>query len=463
MGKGNVKKPAGNKPATTTQAPTTTAEISMRAKKKKKGKKGKGKKPAGKKPAAKKPATTTQAPTTTVEAFDGPEEVTLVFTIEPPPVTNLTEPENTTMSYNDLNVAMAQLTTAFQDGSMGSALGLNLTSVEMQAPIHVPSLDDLQCNGAFPQEEDPEGECYFGPEENVQSGTSWADASQANASALLEASLEFDTLAVPETLVLVTEPNGAFEMMPFSQQPKLYLLDSDGKFVNVVGGDADPWIVTATVASGPGGNVVNNVTAPFLGGFATFENLAIDLGGSDYILGFSITYPDTVTISSVNSTSFDVGGRPLSIKITAAPDLTPAGLNFSMAVTVWDDALDAAADQAITDGLSGLQCTISLVGATTEISGSLINSSPVGGLFSYDDGGDFLEMDSVTMNVHDWPKSGLAKKASTAFSYTGEAQYVADILSAFQAVLAEANSTAPAGRRKRFADNAFKFNMKEEL
>merc|ERR1712080_452180 len=89
MGKGNVKKPAGNKPATTTQAPTWDVDITMRAKKKKKGKKGKVKKPAGKKPAAKKPATTTQAPTTTVEAFDGPEEVTLVFTIEPPPVTNL--------------------------------------------------------------------------------------------------------------------------------------------------------------------------------------------------------------------------------------------------------------------------------------------------------------------------------------------------------------------------------------
>jgi hypothetical protein len=116
----------------------------------------------------------------------------------------------------------------------------------------------------------------------------------------------------------------------------------------------------------------------------------------------------------------------------------------------------------------------------TEITGSLINSSPVGGLFTYSDliiadsgdditvkaicgdGGDFLQMDSVTLNVHDWPKNGLAKKTSIAFSYTGEAQYVADIFTAFQAVLAEANSTAPA-RRRRFADASLTFNMKEEL
>merc|ERR1711881_329187 len=110
--------------------------VSMRKKKKKGGKKKKPSKKPAKKPATKAP--TTQAPTTTeyVEPFDGPEEVTPVFTIEPPPVTNLSEANsNSSMSFNDLNVAMAQLTAAFQDGSMGSALGLNLTTVEMQAPI----------------------------------------------------------------------------------------------------------------------------------------------------------------------------------------------------------------------------------------------------------------------------------------------------------------------------------------
>ena len=102
------------------------------------------------------------------------------------------------------------------------------------------------------------------------------------------------------------------------------------------------------------------------------------MAGDDYIIEFAVTYPDTVTIAPVNSTAINVGGRPLSVKITEYVEMFPAGLVFNTTVSVWDDALDEAADVTITAGLAGLECTISLVGAATEITGTLSMSAPVG-------------------------------------------------------------------------------------
>ena len=95
------------------------------------------------------------------------------------------------------------------------------------------------------------------------------------------------------------EPSLENEMMPFSVQPSIFAVDTDDKFVPVVGSSADPWIITVSLVNMTA-NLINNVTCEFKGdGLCTFENLAIDTMGSGYILDFEITYPTTVTIPSV--------------------------------------------------------------------------------------------------------------------------------------------------------------------
>merc|ERR1719323_2924547 len=61
------------------------------------------------------------------------------------------------------------------------------------------------------------------------------------------------------------EPGNAFEMLPFGVQPVIYAVDQDGKYVNEVGGEADPWLVTASVSNGTG-LLINNITCAFKAG-----------------------------------------------------------------------------------------------------------------------------------------------------------------------------------------------------
>merc|ERR1719376_998919 len=212
--------------------------------------------------------------------WDSSEDIVLEMTIEPPPLTNLSESTTVgggqAMNITELKGVVSDLTNKFQDGSIGNALGLNVTSMATNEPIYVPTAEDMVGLDCIPQDDDPDAYCYFGPEDNAVTGVSWAEASQANATARLEENLKETSLQQPVALRISTmEPFAGFEMTPFATQPALFMVDQDDKYVTEVGTEFDPWVVTAALVDGEG-SLINNVTCNFIGGMCQFENLAID-------------------------------------------------------------------------------------------------------------------------------------------------------------------------------------------
>ena len=284
-----------------------------------------------------------------------PENVVLEITIEPTPLQNLNDTAE--ISYVELKNIASTIANKFQDGSISAALKMNITKVEINEPIYVPSDEDILCPGSFPQDEDPMGECYFGPEENKLTGTPWSIASQLNATIRLKENLRLAELAVPVALKIMTEPSQAFEMAAFGVQPNLYTVDGAGKFISDLGMDSDPWIVTASKLSGDG-DLINNVTCAFFKGYCEFKDLGIDTMGYNFTIQFEITYP-IVAINPVSSEKIPVGRRPLSVKFTSIPSLQPQNTSFSATVGIWDDALDLPVDSNSAPK-SAVSCTVEL-------------------------------------------------------------------------------------------------------
>jgi len=320
--------------------------------------------------------------------WDNSENIVLEMTIEPPPLANASETTTVsgtpTMNYTELLGVVSQLTNGFQDGSIGGALGINVTSMATNEPIYVPQPEDMVGLDCIPQDEDPEGECYFGPEDNTQDGVSWAEASQANATARLEENLRESSLQKPVALKISTmEPFQGFEMTPFTEQPALYLIDQDNKYVTEVGTEFDPWEVTATLTNG-NGLLVNNVTCYFaVGGLCTFENLAIDAMGENYTIQFEVTYPTTADVVGIETQPFNVGGRPLSVKFTGLNTLNAEYQPFTAVVNIWDDALDEPAGGAVAP--PAVSCSVTLVGATGVQLEGTTEVPVVDGVASFDD------------------------------------------------------------------------------
>jgi len=365
------------------------------------------------------------------------------------------------MEIGDLKTAMADLSNGFQNGSIGASLGINVTTMAMQEPIYVPTAEDLppQC---IWQDEDPLADCYLSPEDNGQDGIPWSEASIANATAKLEESLAVKELKVPKKLMVMEEPGDAFEMLPFGVQPIIYAVDQDGKYVNEVGAEADPWLVTASVSNGTG-MVVNNITCAFKAGLCQFENIAIDTMGHNYELTFSLSYGSD-SVEDATSAAFDVGGRPLSVKFTDLDILNAEGAPFSAVVAVWDDALDMKA--ALDVAPLTATCTISLspdaVAAGAELSGvtevavvdgeanfsELEVTGEVTGsqlMVSCSDADDFSHNGtSGDFNVHRYPRTGNLKETNQKFSFKGDGQKLKNVIAA----MGEFIQVAVAGVRK---------------
>ena len=133
------------------------------------------------------------------------------------------------------------------------------------------------------------------------------------------------TPTVPTELVIGSQqPFTANEMASMDPKPTLYMRDENGDTVSQVGSSSDPWIVTASIASGPGA-LANNVTCAFEQGLCAFGDLAIDTEGGDYSLSFELTHPTDLDtpIPPVVSYPFDVETRILSSEFTHLDILVP--------------------------------------------------------------------------------------------------------------------------------------------
>ena len=180
------------------------------------------------------------------------------------------------------------------------------------------------------------------------------------------------TPTTPTELVIASQqPFTANEMHSMDPKPALYMRDENGDTVNVVGSSSNPWIVTASVASGPGA-VANNLTCTFEQGLCVFGDLAIDTEGGDYSLSFELTQPTGLDtpIPPVVSDLFDVGARILASEFTELDTLVPVNQTFNATVSVWDTALDTEAD--VTRVPANITCSLVLLGAAgVELMGTL--------------------------------------------------------------------------------------------
>eukprot|EP00088_Acartia_fossae_P014166 TRINITY_DN17558_c0_g1_i1.p1 TRINITY_DN17558_c0_g1~~TRINITY_DN17558_c0_g1_i1.p1 ORF type:complete len:632 (-),score=102.60 TRINITY_DN17558_c0_g1_i1:124-2019(-) len=383
------------------------------------------------------------------------ENVVLEITIEAPPATGINDTLG--IDYSGLLDVTSQLTNAFQDGSLGSSLALNLTSVEINEPIYVPTEASLSSAlSCIPQDEDPSAECYFGPDQNTLTGIPYSEATQALAAERLEENLKSSSLQVPSELKIMTQPSQAFELKAFGSQPKLYTVDQDGNMVAELGTENDPWIVSAALSAGSG-SLINNVTCSFKNGYCEFEDLAIDTMGSGFTIDFEITYPTTASLGVATSDAFAVGGRPLNVKVTAIPTLQPKDQPFTVNVTLWDDALDQPAGSDKIPA-TPVTCDLLLFESTQGVLSGTTSAEMTDGVATFDDltidnieegiylgaycedTGDFYKVAmSQRFNIHSFPETGMLQETDTGFTYKGSAQYIEPVLNAFESLM-EQNS-----------------------
>ena len=230
-------------------------------------------------------------------------------------------------------------------------------------------------------------------------------------------------------------------------KPAVYVIDTDGKAVTVLGDPADPWLCTATILSGPaGGKIVGNTTTPFVDGIAAFGEMVVDQAGDDYVLEFSVTYPTTASLTSVQSMPFSVGPRPLGLRYEDEPPLRKENTTFEVVALIWDEALDAEASSSVLAGITW-ECSISKINGAGNLTGTTDITVSAGSKAKFDDlaltspGVNFdLKVDcfspelsttvmaiSLPFHVHSYPATGMLRKTVTGFKFSGRFSQVGSI------------------------------------
>jgi len=358
------------------------------------------------------------------------------------------EPEGY-LNYDMLQNVQAQVTNAFQTGGI-ELEGIAVGELSMEEPL-------------VPPEAPPP---YEGADARAEVTELTFAEQQALANEELLSTYEERTVPVPTSIHLTeSSPEDVQEMLVMNAI-QIYVKDDAGKLVTVLGDESDPWEVTVSVINGPG-NVLGNITVPFIGGLATFDGIFVDTMGSDYKFEFTVTYPTTTTILPVESNMFSVAGRPLGLRFNDFNILQPQNQSFSINASIWDEALDQEADwYVLLEGVGNYwECTATLnngnFSGTTEV--SLV---PGEGLVAFDD----LIIEEMSLNnimtiecfgnntsttvmatselfhIYDAPTTGLLTQINTDFTYNGKISIIQPILDAFSSSMGTIECTGcPAG------------------
>ena len=370
------------------------------------------------------------------------------------------------LDYEALAAVSATLVNAFQTGTLdisqgdgGAIEGMNITGLGLEQPI------------APPEAPPP----YEGPESRAEvTELTWAEQVALNNSIALQ-EYEAKAFDVPEALAVANEPEDAAEMQVLPTAVRVYARDAKGKMIAELGDASDPWKCTVSVLSGPGGDVMGTTEVDFVAGIATFDDIYMDQAGADYILQFEVSYP-TTTLTGAQSLPFSVSGRPLGMLFTSEPVLVAQNTTFAVTATIWDQALDLAAESSVLSAFIW-DCTATLangiLSGTTEISVAAGQSEVTfddltveqPGL-SYDidiicittDGNQTLTAEGAPFHVHDFPETGMLRKTETKFTFKGPLKKVEDILASYVPAMGSVTCEGcPAGmvggRRKRSAEN----------
>ena len=270
------------------------------------------------------PLPTSSPPVNPNAPTESPTSTTTSTTTAPPVI------PSDILDYTKLVTIVSKVTTLLQTGKLSDAIGVEVTSMTASKPID-------------PPEPEP---AYTSPEErSVVLDKTFAQQSLEADQAKLEELNSVDDVVIPKNLVIGRQIYDVYEMAKAEFPAYVYLTTEAGDRVEVVGGEGDPWLVTASLVTGPeGAELVNNVTVPFEDGFANFTDLAFSKMGEGYSIQFSLTYPDGMTIAPVTSQLFNVGPRPLGVKITGLTEQVPDETELNVTFVIHDLGLDTTAD-----------------------------------------------------------------------------------------------------------------------
>jgi len=373
------------------------------------------------------------------------------------------------MDFDALSKIQSKIATTFQKGDLSSALNVTVSRMKMEDPIP-------------PPEEPP---AYTSPEERGQVlETTYAEQVAQENEAKLKSLTEEKNYDVPTNLVLGRQPYDALEMTSLIFYPYLYVTNATGDQLTVVGNDADPWRVTATLKSGPAGATAEGTkTVPIIGGFANFSSLFFSHEGDNYLLTFAITYPD-VTIAAVDSIPFSVGPRPLGVRFDTIDSLIPNADVLNATFNIWDEGQDIAATPEVL-GNQTWECyltfsrsvPVKLVGSTNHditqggssagmfairFEGSAVNvqfvatcSSPESGRTVTGTSNSFIVFPGAASSV------GLLRRTSIGLKYAGPYEVIKPVVDAFNTELGtlECDGCPDSGRRKRSVAESGQLDM----
>jgi len=258
-------------------------------------------------------------------------------------------------------------------------------------------------------------------------------------------------LDVPDSMKIAIEPEDVLEMEMIKRPLSIYIADSKGKLITVLGGGT--WNCEVSLLSGPGGILVGTKAVNLVNGSATFPNLYITEAGSGYVLQFEVTYPTTATIPTLITSSFTVGARPLGVKLSDNTDMRAGDMPFTVGGTIWDEALDQAADSEVLAGLSW-ECDLTMADKGMVVKGNtMYKVSPGNGTIIFEDvripklGKDqalridcfspgyfarpLISGQSDPFIVYDFPKTSLLRKTVAKVQFKGPYNLVEEAIVAY--------------------------------
>lgn len=211
---------------------------------------------------------------------------------------------------------------------------------------------------------------------NVTNGTLTYDQLMAQAAANNTQPVVF---LIPCKLVLVQQPYGANETVPFESQPKLKIVDCFDRLVTGLGhGDLANWTVTATIRPGTGDTnawINGTSTIEIVDGWANFTDISISHNGSDYMLEFNISKPQTAKFNT-SSNSFEVKERQLYFTLTHQPADANETVPFGQQPGI--EVRDAANGQIVSNtGWKGRQWHFTAVKAKNNLQANLNGTTTV--------------------------------------------------------------------------------------
>ena len=221
-----------------------------------------------------------------------------------------------TLTFNRLTEVTEMVAAAVQTGELlKGSNGTSIVSAAIEDPIP-PPVDPTggvratnQTGGIQPDE--------VGENSTIQT---FFEKQQMNEAIIANTSTPVMELSIPSRLS-ITRPagsSGLYEGIPLPNHlaPILTMLDNRNEISENLGVGL-PWVLTATILSGPEGGVISNNAVAFSKGHANFEGLIFSHPGS-YDLSFAVTYPENADFS-IRLETVTVRERSLALEVYRQP------------------------------------------------------------------------------------------------------------------------------------------------